>query len=336
MRDRGQEGILHLVERPESFGRLPLTLLALAERLLGELAFRHVEDHALQVQRGPVLRVQERRLVVNPDRAAVGPVDPVLRGPRQARLRGERVAVAHLVAFGRIDELEPQLGVLEPLLRRHPCDLGDLRAHIEGFHRRVGPVEVDRGRHVLDDPPVPLLGLPQPGFGGPLLRDVVEHALTELRHAVLVADDDRLIADPQPSTVPALEPVLLVEGLVRGGVRPDGGDHPVAIVGVQAAPPEPTGTRPVRRGVAEHRGDLRAHVDRRGLLAELVDVGHRRERLDEEPVPALRVVQRELRRLALADVDQEAVAEPRVPVAVSDDRRLIVQPADRAVLREDA
>ena len=57
--------------------------------------------------------------------------------------------------------------------------------------------------------------------------------------------------------------------------------------------------------------------------------------LDRRSVSALGIVHRLLGRLALADIDQEAVAEPRSSVLVPNDRGLVAQPPDRAVFRGD-
>ena len=90
VRDGGEERVLHLVEGSQSFGRFPLTLFGFAQRLLGELALGDVHQDALEVGRIAVLVVQERRLVVHPDRATVAREHPVLGVPRRPSAMARR------------------------------------------------------------------------------------------------------------------------------------------------------------------------------------------------------------------------------------------------------
>ena len=319
MGDRRQERVLHLVERPQALRGVALSLLALAEGLLGELPLRDVEDDALEVQRRAVVGMEERGLVVHPDRASVGGMQAILGAPRHPRRRREGVARPDRIALGRIHEAEPQLGVLQPLLRRHSRDLEDLGADVDRLHAGVRPVEIDRGGHVLDDAAVALFGFAEPSLGRLLACHVVHDALGEQRRPLFVADHDRLVPDPHPTAVLMLEPVFGVERFQGRGVGTDRIERPLAIVGVQTTAPEPIGRSPLVGSVPEDRGNLRAHVDRDGLLAQRVDIRHRRKRLDQGSVSALGVVHRLLGRLALSDVDQEPVAEPRPSILVPDD-----------------
>ena len=106
--------------------------------------------------------------------------------------------------------------------------------------------------------------------------DVLEKAL---RGAV---DHDLVVPHPDDTAVACDQAVI---GLGRRGAlavaRRDVAEHVLPVVGVDAADEEVRVVQPLGRRVAQQALDLRADVQRRALLVELVDVDHERQVLHD-------------------------------------------------------
>lgn len=159
------------------------------------------------------LRIARQRCdVPEPHGAAIARDEPVLAAPRLARevvlvVRGERG-----LAVVRVQELHPDVRLVQPLLARVPEGALDLRAGVQGSPIVVGRHHVDDGRDVLDECSVALLRLAQSLLRALLRGDVVQQSLPESDLPVAVADRDRAVPDPDLSAVGSVEPVLEREG----------------------------------------------------------------------------------------------------------------------------
>src|SRR5207247_3539502 len=119
-----------------------------------------------------------------------------------------------------------------------------------------------------------------------------------------------------------------------GLVVPCGGlDHAVQVFGVHGPHPQGGVLAPVLRGVAEHGLDLRADVHGGGQLVHEVDVGDRRDCLDQGPVPRLGLQEAFLGLLALGDVHEDALPDVPQTLAIPlHHHGLVANPHDPAVL----
>ena len=122
----------------------------------------------------------------------------------------------------------------------------------------------------------------EPDAVGATRCDVLEIALREESGAVLVADDDLVLANPDDAAVAGEEPVIDsgVDGAAGVAVR-DIAEHELAVVRVQELDEEPRVGEPLGLRVAEQPLHLGADVDRRAELVELVDVDDEGELLDD-------------------------------------------------------
>ena len=113
-------------------------------------------------------------------------------------------------------------------------------------------------------------------------RDVLHVALRDTRPSVGIGDDQLVVADPDDSSVARDQSVVEVHRLQPGGVPlHDLRQHALAVVGVQRVAEEIGIGEPLLLGVAQQRRNLRADVERRALVVELVDVDDERQPLDE-------------------------------------------------------
>ena len=114
--------------------------------------------------------------------------------------------------------------------------------------------------------------------------DVLHVALRGGGSAVVVLDDDLIVTDPDDATVARDQAV--VEGRRRRACQPrvpvkDVAEHALAIVRVDGGREEVRVGKPLLLGVAHQLRDLRADVQRRALVVELVDVDDERQPLHE-------------------------------------------------------
>src|SRR5262245_37660117 len=250
---------------------------------------------------------------------------PVLDRRRGLRVAGPRVQRGRepLAVERRRTQLEQQ--VTEPLDRRgdHLAKLPGLRRQLcilDPFREGLRP-QVRRAHHLDrvvvdvggDASPLLFLRLLEPQqepttllhrpaervhaathpLLGPLgLRDVDHEAAPEHRVAVVVADQDRLVAEPDDAVVRRPESVLGAERLATAERRVVFGQHALAIVLVHMVDPQVGVRAPALHGEPEQRLDLRAGVDVGRTLVVGVDVQHRRDALDQVPVRLVRLAQR--------------------------------------------
>ncbi len=279
-RDRIEElavaalGLLHLRQRPRELGAR-------------ELLLRDVHHEALEPL-GLAVRVpQDPLLVANVDRATVGGDQPVLTDIGVvALLERARCLFANAGFVVRMEDGEVER-VLQPALDGVPEHALDHRADVLRC-RRVGPVEVHRPGQVLDEPPVPVLGLllrlerrSAREVALDLVRDVDEESLDVFGLAGVTRDHGRVVAHPDHMAVGGHDAIAERPAVPLVG---KGGrvlvEDPYAVVGVDHALEEVV-LVPALGGVAEYRLDLRADVEGRGLRVRPVEVHRERQRLDD-------------------------------------------------------
>ncbi len=148
-------------------------LLALAQRLLGLLAGRHVDQVALEEERAVLVVPYGHRVIVDPDGAAVLADQPVLAGERLAGRVDARSLGEHPVAIVGVQDLREEARDV-PVLGRVAEHWLDLRAHVRGLDRLAECVDVGREREPLDERAVLRLGLAEPLLGALPLGDVAK------------------------------------------------------------------------------------------------------------------------------------------------------------------
>ena len=118
----------------------------------------------------------------------------------------------------------------------------------------------------------------------PASRHVLHVALGCGGVAVPVVDDDLVVANPDDAAVTCDQAVVEEHRprRVQACVPVDEvGQHSVAVVRVEAVGEQVRVGQPLLLGVAHQLRDLRAHVERRALVVELVDVDDERQPLYE-------------------------------------------------------
>ncbi len=125
-------------------------VVRLAQSLLRLFLGGDVEHHALPRRRLRHRFAHEHGLVAHPHLAPIVRDEAVLPAPRFAR-SGVRVVRRELdLAVVRMEQLAPDVGLVEPLLAAVPQDRLDVRAHERRPSLVVGTHLVDHGRHLLD------------------------------------------------------------------------------------------------------------------------------------------------------------------------------------------
>ena len=165
-----------------------------------------------------------------------------------------------------------------------PLDIADVDI-AEQRRKALGRVRDDLVRRRLvgcerEDPDEQL----EPDAVLPASRHVLHVALGGGRAAVRVVDDDLVVADPDDAAV-ARDQAVVEEHRRRSG-QPrvtvgEVGEHSLAVVGVDGGGEEVRVGKPLLLGVAHQLRDLRADVERRALVVELVDVDDERQPLHE-------------------------------------------------------
>ena len=304
--------------------------VAASDRLGASSILGDVLQHAVPA-RLTVGLVYLHRMIVHPHDVAVGGHDPVLDVEGLAGLVGLDRAGEHAVSVLGVQHLHPQIRIEKALLGGVPGELLVLRADVERGAEIVHGVGVDRDRELLDEGAVALLRRPEPLLGLHALGDVVGHALPIQRGSFVVADQPRVVVDPHDAAVLAQRAV--VDAPFVAGLRVIGGDHPIAILGVQALLPQRRVRHPFLGGVAVDGLDLWADVEV-GARFDLLDEGDRRELLDQGAEPILGDPERRLGVVSRRDVGQGALDDART-VALGD-HRAVVHPDDGAVVTAQA
>jgi hypothetical protein len=152
----------------------PVVIREERDPFLGRFPVGDVQHDALDVL-GSTVRIREDdRAVPEPDRPAVPSDQPVLEDEGVARLPASEVRGHRFVAVVRVQDVLPELWVLDVFLRAVSEDLLDLRAHVLRRHVLVGDVDVDDRRDLFHESPVLRLGLVKLRLGSDQFRDV-EH-----------------------------------------------------------------------------------------------------------------------------------------------------------------
>ena len=161
---------------------------------------------------------------------------PRLAGPPRVRRRlGDAFAIV------RMDHLEPDLGLMEPMLDRVVDELRGLRADVRDMDGGVGLlgvgqlVGVRHDRAAFRERPVAVLRGGRLGFGVHATRDIQHHALEGSRVTGVGSRDQRsVVQDPDDAPVLREVPVLHDEGLAGPHAPVDGLGDARLIVRVDA------------------------------------------------------------------------------------------------------
>ena len=154
--------------------------------------------------------------------------------------------------------------------------------------------------------------LPQLLLGLALARDVEEVALEVERLALVVEHDDALVAEVDDAPVAGDEAVLEAERLVRLVRVHVGGEHALAVLGVEQPAEQLRIRGPLVDAVTEHRLDLAAREDVRADRVQLVDVDDERELLDQGAIAAADLVRGQVFVVVLAKRDRRRRHEHRI------------------------
>ena len=260
----GERELQELVEQ-DPVGEAGQLVVIREERdlLLGILALRDVEHHALEVERFTRGTVHDDRAVAEPQHATVAGDEPVLERERLADGASLHVRGHGSVAVIGVEMRLPQVGVLHVLRGRDPQQRFDLRTHVGGRHPFVGEIHVDDRGDVFHEGSVPRLSVHQLPLGADGVRDVEHQPEPELRVPLVVVDADGLFSDPDLPSVAVDRPVLLAERLARRHAPLAGIDDAVEVVGMQHVAPAFGRGEPFLAGQAEQIGDAGADVDHR-------------------------------------------------------------------------
>jgi hypothetical protein len=257
------------------------------ERLLGLLLRGDVHHHALPRPRLALAVAHQCGEVAHPHHVAVVRDQAIFPRPRLTGLVVEVVRRQLDLPVVGVQQLHPDVGLIEPLLPRVAEDLLDVRAHVEGPALVVGAHLVDDGRDALDEGLVTRLGIASHLLRVSASGDVEDDALPEPRRSGGVDDQPRLVAHPQQATIATDEPVLAMErGPTVDRTDPLSADA-IPVEGMDRATPQRRVRPPLLGGVADHVEDLRAHVQRLGPVVVGVDVEDRGDLLDERAVQVL-------------------------------------------------
>jgi hypothetical protein len=235
--------------------------------LLGALALGDVDQEPLHPACTAVQLVEEVRLVVHPDDAAVAGDVAVLLAER---LAGGAEALRRLddpLEVVRVDELQEDVAVGLPLLRARAEQRLDLRADVAVRRGHVVRADVRDQRQLLDERPVTALGLGDPVGGLTALGDVLDLGDEVQRVAVLVAHERDAEQDPDDAAVLAEVPLL------HPVARPLAGDRLLQVgeVGVEIVGMRDVLERQVEQlvlGVADDLAEGGVHLDEAPVRAD--------------------------------------------------------------------
>ena len=172
-------------------------------------------------------------------------------------------------------------------------------------HRSVSSMITIASRVPFEDGPELPLAVAELLLHLPALRRIEQVALRVEAVALLVADDHVLVLHPDDPSVSRDQPVLLaVRPVVLG---PRALDDLGVVVRVDELPEHVRVGEPLVGRVAERPLDLRAHVQARGRVVQVVDVHGEGQVLDERAVAGLRLAPGRVR---LAPLDRRA-EDPR-------------------------
>ncbi|MFN8092370.1 MAG: hypothetical protein U0599_09150 [Vicinamibacteria bacterium] len=253
--------------------RQPRDLVVVAEpaqRLLGVLLLRDVEDEAPNEARGPVGAREDPAVVAPPDHPALAVEQPVLGGEAAPELAGVAELPQHGVAVLGVQAAHPHVGLGQPLARAVAGHRQQLRAHVGAAAHLVGPRDVREGRDLLDQGAVPIarVGLAVEPAGRLHARLAVERLADPAEVPAAQA-----VAGPGPHEVADLvlaeRPLRVDDDRRRPALRreqlegPQRGQHVVRVPGHDE----------VRVGDGGDELALRRHQDERRVVAALVQVG---------------------------------------------------------------
>ena len=226
-----------------------------------------------------------------------------------ARLPAAEVRRDGLVAVLGMEQVRPQVGVVDVLIGGDAQEFLDLRAHVGRAHLGVGEVHVDDRGDLLHERPVLRLGLLELAAGEHQLGDVEHQPEPVAGRAVVAGDQDRVLADPPEPAVAVERAVLDVEGLAHGDRALALGDDTLEVVRMDGCLPTHEAAPPSVRSDPEERSDRGADVGHRLVLADAVEVDHRGEPVDQIAVACLEVPVSGLERLVVRpDAGREEAA----------------------------
>src|SRR5215211_26475 len=161
------------------------------------------------------------------------------------------------VAVIGVQMVDPELRIPQPRARREAEQPFVLRADVQRGAHVVDRVLVDDDRELFDQGSVGGLGLLEELLCDLALGDVEHHALVQRMAVVIASDGDRLVADPELTTVARVHPILRSEGALALFARRPFGPDTLEVVLVHDLGPQQGISELVRR-IAEQLLDLRA------------------------------------------------------------------------------
>jgi hypothetical protein len=197
-------------------------------------------------------------------------------------VRGER----GLAVVG-VEQLHPDVRLVEPLRLRVPERRLDVRAHVHRAPVVVPSHAVEDGGQVVDERPVLRLGATQCELDVLRARDVGDDAVPEPDRAIGAPEGDGRVTDPHRLAVRAHHAVLALERGPELASRPPLIADERTVVGVGLPDPELGVGQVGLERVAEQLLHLRAEVEGGGPLVVGVDVDHDGNALDQVAVQGL-------------------------------------------------
>jgi hypothetical protein len=225
---------------------------------------------------------------VHPHDPPVARDQAVLEIPRLTRLVVPVVLCQDDLAIVGVQELDPDVRLIEPLVACVTEDLLDVWAHEQRAAFVVGSHLVDDRGHPFDERSIPGLRRSDLLLGPSLCRDVLDHALPREALPLLAQHEDAGVPEPDLLPVGPEHPVLAP---IRSPRRPypvPEGQDPLPIVRVHRADPE---TRVIEEPLCRHAEellDVGADVDRRGTPIVGVDVDDDGKLFDQLAHPRFR------------------------------------------------
>ena len=150
---RARDGVLQHLFEQHAVRETGQLVVVREERdlLLGPLALRDVEDHALDEPRVAVAVVDRECVLDHPADGSVGRDHPVLVDQWHVAAAGLLVLGPGLIEILVVDVRGPRSRVVQPLLGSDPEELLDLRADVDGALVLVERIEIDDRRDLLDE-----------------------------------------------------------------------------------------------------------------------------------------------------------------------------------------
>ena len=233
-------------------------------------------------------------------------------------------------------DLRPELGVGVPRLGRVAEHRLALRADVDGRPVLDG-VDVHDDGDLLDEGPVPLLGLRALGLRALAVGDVEHHALPGDGVPVRVPDHHGPVGEPAHPAVARDHPVLGLERLAGLLDPPVLGGHALTVLRVDRREPHGRVTHPLLAADAQQVLDALVDEDQGEPVAgEVLGVDDRGQLVDERAVAGLGLAHPLLAVVLGGDVEHDPLPVQGGAVGLADQGRFVADPPHLAVARVHA